>query len=27
VLTANPLENIRATRQIKSIWIAGRSIQ
>jgi imidazolonepropionase-like amidohydrolase len=27
VLSANPLENIRATRQIKSIWIAGRSIQ
>jgi imidazolonepropionase-like amidohydrolase len=27
VLAANPLENIRNTRQIKSIWIAGRRIQ
>ena len=27
VLSANPLENIRATRQIKSIWIAGRRIE
>lgn len=26
VLGANPLENIRNTRQIKSIWIAGRHI-
>ena len=24
VLSANPLENIRNTRQIKSVWIAGR---
>ena len=27
VLGANPLENIRNTRQIKSIWIAGRRIE
>ena len=27
VLAANPLENIRNTRQIKSIWIAGRRIE
>lgn len=27
VLAANPLESIRNTRQIKSIWIAGRRIE
>ena len=27
VLAANPLENIRNTRQIKSVWIAGRRIE
>ena len=27
VLAANPLENIRSTRQISSIWIAGRRIR
>jgi imidazolonepropionase-like amidohydrolase len=27
VLDANPLENIRNTRQIRSIWIAGRQVQ
>jgi imidazolonepropionase-like amidohydrolase len=27
VLGANPLENIRNTRQIKSIWIAGRRLE
>jgi imidazolonepropionase-like amidohydrolase len=26
VLSANPLENIRNTRQIKSIWIGGRQV-
>jgi imidazolonepropionase-like amidohydrolase len=26
VLNANPLENIRNTRQINSVWIAGRRI-
>jgi len=27
VLSANPLENIRNTREIKSIWIGGKQIQ
>jgi imidazolonepropionase-like amidohydrolase len=27
VLNANPLDNIRNTREIKSVWIAGRNIQ
>jgi imidazolonepropionase-like amidohydrolase len=27
VLSANPLDNIRNTRQIKSIWIGGRQLQ
>jgi imidazolonepropionase-like amidohydrolase len=27
LLTANPLENIRNTRQMESIWIAGRRIE
>ena len=27
VLGANPLEDIRNTRQIRSIWIAGRQLQ
>ena len=27
VLSANPLENIRNTRRIQSIWIAGRRIE
>ena len=26
VLNANPLDNIRNTRQIQSVWIAGRRI-
>ena len=26
VLNANPLDNIRNTRQIASVWIAGRRI-
>jgi imidazolonepropionase-like amidohydrolase len=27
VLAANPLDDIRNTRQIKSVWIRGRAIQ
>jgi imidazolonepropionase-like amidohydrolase len=27
VMNANPLDNIRNTRQIRSVWIAGRQIQ
>jgi imidazolonepropionase-like amidohydrolase len=27
VLAANPLENIKNTRQIKSVWIAGREVK
>ena len=27
VLDANPLEDIRATRQIDSVWIAGRRLE
>jgi imidazolonepropionase-like amidohydrolase len=27
VLSANPLDDIRNTRQIRSVWIAGRQIQ
>jgi imidazolonepropionase-like amidohydrolase len=27
VLAANPLEDVRNTRQIKSVWIAGRRIK
>jgi imidazolonepropionase-like amidohydrolase len=26
VLTANPLQDIRATRQIHSVWIGGQQI-
>jgi imidazolonepropionase-like amidohydrolase len=27
VLDANPLENIRNTRRIRSVWITGRQLQ
>ena len=27
VLSANPLDSIRNTRQIKSVWVAGRQLQ